>query len=192
MEAHRGTGWLMAIDLQPAFYHPESPWFTPGLAEIADRIAALAPVFGEQVLLTRFVPPPVPFGSWGRYYEKWPFAHDPSSDWLWSLDRRWASCRSVASHRFSKWLPEVSALFGSNPTVVLCGVSTDCCVLATALAAVDDGAHVRLVTDACAAKGADVHERALDIMAARSPQLTLVTVAEELERLKGQRWEQPA
>ncbi len=39
--------------------------------------------------------------------------------------------------------------------MVLCGVSTDCCVLMTALAAVDDGVAVRVVADACAAKTPD-------------------------------------
>ncbi len=67
----------------------------------------------------------------------------------------------------------------------MCGVSTDCCVLATALAAVDGGAHVRVVADACAAKSAEIHEQALQIMAARAPQLALVTTAGECSRLLG-------
>ncbi len=74
-----GTGddWLMVIDLQPAFSHPDSPWFTPALVEVSRRIATLVPAFGERVLFTRFVPPAEPGGSWRRYYgEKWPFALD--------------------------------------------------------------------------------------------------------------------
>ena len=53
---------------------------------------------------------------------------------------------------------ELRALVGGGEAV-LCGVSTECCVLMTALAAVDDGAHVRVVADACAAKGPKTHER---------------------------------
>lgn len=174
--------WLMVIDLQPAFSHPGSPWFTPALAAVSARIAALVPAFGDRVLFTRFVPPAEPTGSWQRYYGKWPFALEAASDWLWSVDAPWTDRPSMASHTFSKWLPEAHARFGPDPSVVLCGVSTDCCVLATALAAVDGGAQVRVVADACAAKSPEAHGRALEIMASRAPQLILSTVAAELER----------
>lgn len=170
---------LVAIDLQPAFSHPESPWFTPGLDEVAGRIERLLPRFGGRIVFTRFVPPTAPFGSWLRYYERWPFALEPASHWLWSLENRWSGYRSVASHTFSKWTSELRDQVGEGEAV-LCGVSTDCCVLMTALAAVDDGAHVRVIADACAAKSTDVHEGALALMATRSPQLRITTVAEEL------------
>ncbi|CAN7302987.1 isochorismatase family protein [Bosea sp. LjRoot9] len=176
---HQDDSWLMVVDLQPAFSHPQSPWFTPTLGEVSQRIAALVPLFGERVLFTRFVPPKVLSGSWEAYYRKWPFATEVASDWLWPVDDPWQDRASIASHTFSKWLPEARAYFGPEPSVVLCGVSTDCCVLATALAAVDDGAHIRVVADACAAKSAAVHDQALAIMAARAPQLTVVTTAEE-------------
>jgi len=39
---------------------------------------------------------------------------------------------------FSKWGPEPRRLTGLADAIVLCGVSTECCVLATALAAVDE------------------------------------------------------
>lgn len=174
--------WLMVIDLQPAFSHPDSPWFTPTLRDVTARIARLVPAFGGRVLFTRFVPPAEPRGSWVGYYEKAPFALQPRSDWLWPVDAPWRDHPSVSSHTFSKWVPEAYARFGPDPSVVLCGVSTDCCVLMTALAAVDGGAHVRVVADACAAKTQEAHERALAILVSRTAQLEVTTVAEELER----------
>jgi nicotinamidase-related amidase len=170
----------MVIDLQPGFSDPASPWYTPALAEAAERIARLVTRFGERVLFTRFVPPDTVSGSWQSYYAKWDFAIEASSAWLWDLDPAFQGRLSIASHTFSKWVPEAKAHIGDNPTVVLCGVSTDCCVLMTALAAVDDGAHVRVVTDACAAKSPEIHERAIALMASRAPQLTLVTTDMEL------------
>ena len=164
--------------MQPAFGHPDSPWFTPSIDTVAERIETLVPLFGRRVIFTRFVPPAQPTGSWVQYYERWPFARDPASDWLWQLLPRWADRASVASHRFSKWR-EVSALLPPTPTLVLCGVSTDCCVLATALAAVDDGAHVRLVADACAAKTPEIHQSAVENLATRAPALAVVSAAEE-------------
>lgn len=192
MTALSHRGWLMVIDVQPAFAHPESPWFTPSLNDVAERIATLVPEFGERVIFTRFVPPPTLSGSWERYYRRWAFARDANSDWLWVLDARWSGRPSITSHRFSKWNTEVSVRLGSGPTITLCGVSTDCCVLSTALAAIDDGAHVRLVADACAAKTPEIHQRAIDVMASRAPQLTIVTLEEERMRQRAYAREMPA
>lgn len=175
-----GLDWLMVIDLQPAFSHPNSPWFTPALPGVADGIARLVPAFAGRVVFTRFVPPPRPFGAWRQYYERWPFASQPDAAWLWDLDAPWTGQPSLASHTFSKWLPPMRERCGDEGAVVLCGVSTDCCVLMTALAAVDDGVPVRIVADACAAKTPEAHARALDIMAARAPMLRIVTTEEEL------------
>ena len=65
-------------------------------------------------------------------------------------------------------------------TIVLTGVSTDCCVLSTALAAADAGVAVRVVADACAGASEADHQRALDAMALYAPLITLTTVAEVL------------
>ena len=174
------TDWLVVVDMQPAFSHPDSPWFTPGLPKAAPAVAELVRLFGERVLFTRFVPPARPSGSWVQYYRRWPFALDPANAWMWALDAPWAGRPSVDSHTFAKWLPAVRRRVGAS--AVLCGVSTDCCVLATALAAVDDGAAVRVVAYACAAKTPALHARALDFLAGRAPQLAITTLAEERDR----------
>ncbi len=181
MSAVTGSGprWLAVIDLQPAFAHAASPWFTPSLAEATKAIARIVPLYGERVVFTRFVPPARLDGSWHAYYRKWPFALEEGSSWLWDVVEPWRAHRSVASHMFSKW-EALRGAIGAGAAITLCGVSTDCCVLATALAAVDGGAEVRVVADACAAKTPEAHERALAVMAARAPQLGLVSVAEEL------------
>ena len=118
-------------------------------------------------------------GSWTRYYERWPFALDPAFGWLWALDAPWQDRASLASHTFSKWVPAAQATVDPGAALVLCGVSTDCCVLMTALAAVDDGRQVRVVADACAAKTPAHQARALELLAGRAPQLSIVTAAEE-------------
>jgi nicotinamidase-related amidase len=176
--------WLAVIDLQPAFADAASPWFTPSLAEATEAIAQLVPLYAERVVFTRFVPPARLSGSWHAYYAKWPFALEAGQSWLWEVVEPWRAHRSVASHMFSKW-DVLREEIGADATVTLCGVSTDCCVLMTALAAVDGGASVRVVTDACAAKTTEAHARALDIMRGRAPQLTLVSVAEELRAARG-------
>ena len=169
----------MAVDLQHAFVDPVSPWFTPTLRSTVDVIATLVPHYGSRVIFTRFVPPADISGSWRAYYDKWPFAVGTQDSELWSVIDPWKQATSVASHTFSKWVPDLHALVGAHPTIVLCGVSTDCCILATAFAAVDGGAHVRVVADACTAKTPAAHEAALAMMRARAPQLAIVTAQEE-------------
>jgi nicotinamidase-related amidase len=74
----------------------------------------------------------------------------------------------------------MKALAGHSRTLVVCGVATDCCVIATVLGAVDGGMHVRLVEDACAGVSAEAHERAVAVMAGFPPQVVVTTVDAEL------------
>ena len=175
--------WLLVIDLQPAFSDPRSPWFTPGLDEVSDRIATLVAAFGHRVVFTRFVPPASPAGSWRAYYAKWPFALERGVGLAVGARRAVVGATQPRQpHVLEMAARRCAARSAQDEAVVLCGVSTDCCVLMTALAAVDDGAQVRVVEDACAAKNAGVHAGAIAIMAARAPQLRVVTTAEELAR----------
>jgi nicotinamidase-related amidase len=91
----------------------------------------------------------------------------------------------VEKPTFSKWGPELQALAGGSRTLVLCGVSTDCCLLATALAAVDDGMYVHVVSDAAKGATAEAHERVLALVASFAPQARVTTVAKELQNLSG-------
>jgi nicotinamidase-related amidase len=67
---------------------------------------------------------------------------------------------------------------------VLAGVSTDCCVLSTALAAADAGVAVRVVADACAGVDDESHAKALDVMSLYGPLVEVVTAADVL----GEAW----
>ncbi len=68
---------------------------------------------------------------------------------------------------------------------MLSGVSTDCCVLSTALAAADAGVAVQVVADACAGVSPADHQRALDAMALYAPLIELTTVDEVLAGFGG-------
>jgi nicotinamidase-related amidase len=172
--------WLIVIDMQHVFGDPASPWFTAGFAAAAERIGALLPRFAPRVVFTRFVPPETIDGSWTAYYRRWEFATAPAHAEQWQLVPPWRGSASLDTHRFSKWGVELRNRIGPSAAVVLCGVSTDCCVLMTALAAVDDGAFVRIVADACGAKTQQVHEDALALLQTRAPQLTITSTADEL------------
>ncbi|WP_108262567.1 cysteine hydrolase family protein [Mangrovicoccus ximenensis] len=97
------SSWLLVIDMQPGFGHPDSPWCTPGYDAVAGRVGALVEAYGDRVLFTRFQPPGEPQGAWRPYYDRWSFAVDPAHAGLWDLDPRWQGRPSVAGQRFAKW-----------------------------------------------------------------------------------------
>lgn len=66
--------------------------------------------------------------------------------------------------------------------MVLCGVTTDCCVISTALAATDAGAFVRVAADACGGSSDTAHDAALTVMRGYAPQIDVSTVDRELSR----------
>lgn len=173
--------WLVAIDLQHVFGDPSSPWSSPQFDAAASAVERLLPAFGDRVVFTRYVAPERPDGAWVRYFEEWPFALVPADDPLYDLDARFGSPAQVETRdTFGKWDAGLAAAIDGSREIVLAGVSTDCCVLSTALAAADAGIHVRLVGDACAAPTPADHERALATMAMYAPLIELTTVDEVL------------
>ena len=177
-----GVTWLVAVDLQRVFGDPSSPWATPGFDRAVTGTRVLLPAFAGRTVHTRFVAPTDPTGAWVDYYADWPFALVPADDPLYDLVPGVAAPADpvVTATTFSKWGPDLQAAIGRDAAIVLTGVSTDCCVLSTALAAGDAGVPVRVVADACAGLTESDHQRALDAMALYAPLITLTTVAEVL------------
>ena len=169
---------LAVIDMQAVFADPASQWFTPRFDEVVAPIGKLVAAFGPDVTFTRFVAPVEPTGAWRRYYDRWPFALRPADDEIYRLVDGFAG-HTVAATTFGKWTPELAARVGER-RLVLAGVATDCCVLATALAAADAGVVVWVVADACAGVDDASHQRALDIASGFGPHIEVVTVDEVL------------
>lgn len=187
-EAGLGAAWLVVIDMQNIFADPASLWRTPGFEGVLDHNRALMAAFGERVVCTRFVAPAQPTRAWRQYYEEWPFALVPADDPLYDLVETLphAGLGVVSRTTFNKWDDEPGSLrelTGDAAVLVMTGVSTDCCVLATALAAADAGVAVQIVTDACAGASPEDHQRALDAMSLFAPLVTLTTTADTLARL---------
>ena len=165
---------LVVIDMQRVFADADSPWATPDFGAILPTVAGLVDRFGEAVTCTRFIAPERPAGAWRDYYAAWPFALQPPDAPLWAVVPELGSTGpTVDATTFSKWGPALAERVG-DATMVLCGVSTDCCVLSTALPAADAGATVRVVRSGCAGSTPENHERALAAMALYAPQITLL------------------
>ncbi|MGN6327292.1 cysteine hydrolase family protein [Pseudolysinimonas sp.] len=172
---------LVAIDMQ-AIFEPGSPWGAPDFARASAEIQRLLPAFGDDVVFTRFVAPAEPQGAWIPYYEEWSFALVPDADPLYALSEpfREVARRVETRPTFGKWDAELARAMDGATEMVLAGVSTDCCVLSTALAAADAGVHVRVVEDACAGLSPEDHRRALDAMALYGPLIEVTSVDEVL------------
>lgn len=162
---------LMLIDMQAVFAQPPSPWASgqyPLAAPNALRLRAAYP--DERTAITRYLPPDPVTGAWVPYFEVWPFALDPAQadyELMPGFEPRGATL--IERTTFGKWDATSQHAMGDPDAIVIAGVSTDCCVLSTALAAADAGVRVQVVADACAGASPTDHQRALDAMALYAP-----------------------
>ena len=172
--------WLVVVDMQRIFRDSDSEWATPGFDGIVPRIRTLAEQFDERVVFTRFLAPERPEGAWADYYRQWPFALQPADapayDIVDSLEVRG---RPVVSRTtFNKWGADLDRATRGSRDLVVTGVSTECCVLTTVLAAADSGAHVTVVRDAVAGPTPQLREAALGVMASYEPLVDVRAAAE--------------
>ncbi|PSR21116.1 MAG: hydrolase [Sulfobacillus acidophilus] len=180
--------WLVVIDMQYIFGDPQSAWFTPRFSEVIAPIQRLVALTRPHVCFTRFVAPSHPTGSWIPYYRQWPFALQPPSSHDYQLIDIFAAQEGlrVDATTFGKWTPALEAAIPRGHRILLTGVSTDCCVLSTALAAADAGRYVQVVADACAGVDDVAHTRALDVMRLYQPMIEVVQMADVLKEFQGQ------
>jgi nicotinamidase-related amidase len=173
-----GEPFLAVIDMQRVFGEPGSPWLAPRFAEVVGPVRRLAEALAPRVVFTRFVAPARPHGAWRQYYDAWQFALQPPDARIYELADPFAAMAgpTLDATTFGKWGPDLAARTGGGP-LVLAGVSTDCCVLSTALAAADAGVPVRVVADACAGVDDESHAKALHVMRLYAPLVEVVTLA---------------
>ncbi|GAA1325835.1 isochorismatase family protein [Brachybacterium rhamnosum] len=176
--------WLLVVDAQRIFADPASDWASPFWEGAWERIRELAAAVGpERTLLTRWLPTADRSTAWGDYFATWPFADVPATDPLYALVDGAAELSAhptIDEPSFGKWGRQLAGVVGHAPQLLVTGVSTDCCVITTVLAAADAGAHVTVVADACAASAAENATAALHTMSLFPPQVDLRSTAEVL------------
>ena len=149
--------YLLIVDMQRVFAET-TPWHVPDFYTVQKTILDWYDVFDmDHVIFSAFVPDPHPKGAWRDYYDRYPFAQRESAKSLFELAEPYASLPGsrVTASTFSKW-PAIQDL--TMDKLYICGVSTGCCVLSTAMAAADAGVSVSIIRDGCAAVSKEMHD----------------------------------
>jgi nicotinamidase-related amidase len=181
---------LLVVDMQRVVAE-DTPWRIDGVRDLLPAITELVDAFAPSVVFTRHVPPADGgSGTWRRFYDHWSeLSGDPSN---WDLMPELAGREGIHATKsvYSCFgAPEFDAELSRRtaPELVVCGVETDCCVLATVLEAVDRGIPVTVVEDAVGSPSAAGHEGALALCRRIDLQVDVVRVADLLGADHGRR-----
>ncbi len=171
--------WLLVIDMQHAFGADDSVWKVEGFWEIAPRVQRLMAAYENRTIMMRYVSPVTSENGWLQYLSHYPSMRLPADDHAWDIViNHPPGIRIETRATFAKWDAEIAAVVGPDARVALCGVATECCVLATAMAAIDEGCLVSIVEDACAGATVQLHQRAIEMLSTLTPLVRITRVAE--------------
>jgi nicotinamidase-related amidase len=167
----------IAIDMQVLFT-PPGRWVVPDIDRIVPNIRAVAAAHPAQTLYTRFVVPEragEARGCWRGYYTHWwdfTGEHLPEGRLELLKDLRALALPGTVIDKPTHSgfeTPELErqlARLGAS-ILILTGVETDVCVLATALSAIDRGYRIIVVSDAVTSSSADGHAATLSAILPR-------------------------
>jgi len=170
----------VGIDMQRIFAEA-TEWRVPTLLTIVDPILRVARAHPAETIFTRFITPhrlEEASGAWRRYYERWSSVLQGRMDPalldlvgpLLALVPPAEVCDKTTFSAFASADFVASLARRDTETLILSGVETEVCVLATALDAVDRGLHVVLATDALTSGSAAGHSAALEAVYPRFDQ----------------------
>lgn len=182
---------LVVVDMQRIFAE-ETEWRVPDLLRIVPAVAALVSARAGSTLFTRFVTPPScadASGRWRQYYRRWasvtlermPAEMLDLVPELMSLAQSGTICDKATFSAFADGtLPHVLVERGVD-TLVLAGIETDVCVLATAIGAVDRGYRVVVAADAVTSGSLAAHRAVIDRVLPRFAEQIEVATAAQIE-----------
>lgn len=167
----------VCVDMQRLFAE-ETPWRTPWMPRVLPLVTRIADAHADRTIFTRFIPAERPgdgSGTWRSYYERWAeLTLQNLPHGLIELVPELARCAPPAlvldKKVYSPWLtPELDQALKARAadTLVITGLETDVCVLATVLGAVDRGYRVVVATDAICSSSDETHDAMLHLYSAR-------------------------
>lgn len=178
----------VVVDMQRVFAEA-TDWRVPAIAEVIRPILALVRAHPRETVFTRFMTPSSienATGDWQRFYARWQsVVRDRMDAAMFDLIEPFAGfvppaevCDKTTFSAFASADFVASLAKRGTQTLILSGVETEVCVLATALDAVDRGLHVVLATDALTSGSAAGHHAALESVYPRfDQQIEVATVA---------------
>jgi nicotinamidase-related amidase len=170
----------LVIDMQRIFAE-RTDWHAPTMADVLPAILRLAEARPDRTLYSRFTVPEhadAAPGRWKTYYERWSMftgqTMDPGLVDLVDPLKAMALPSNVydkPTYSLFKTPAFVERLAeGGIDTIVMTGVETDVCVLATLFAAVDRGFRVVAVSDALTSSDEASHRAIMDLLLPRMPE----------------------
>lgn len=171
-DGSNGKNLLLVIDMQNA-YTEFGPWTCPHMERAADNIMTLIET-GQfaQVIFTRFDAPQHPVGTWKNYNTINSVVNE--NIFMNELVPQLAPYAEIyplysKSTYSALAIPEIQAAAAEcirrDGSVVLTGVVSECCVLATAFQLIDMGCPVIYLTDACAGISDELEEAVIMVLA---------------------------
>ncbi len=170
----------VVVDMQRVFAEA-TDWRVPAIADVVSPILAMVRAHSRQTVFTRFMTPAAvesAAGDWQRFYARWrSVVRDRMAPAMFDLIEPFAGLAPPAEvidkATFSAFSsPDFVASLSRRgvETLVLSGVETEVCVLATALDAVDRGLHVVVAADGVTSWSAAGHRAALEAIYPRFDQ----------------------
>lgn len=187
---------LLAVDVQ-RLYAAFEPWALAEAGRVAATIARLADRTGWPLLCTRTVLPSangVETGPWAAYERRWAslaarLQADP--ELLEPFPELQERCRATFDkHTYSAFeAPAFRAhIAAARPDpLLIAGIETDICVLATVFAAIDRNLQVWVVTDALAGPDPSAARAVLATLARMPDQVRLLDADAAIAELEGGR-----
>jgi maleamate amidohydrolase len=161
---------LIVLDVMRLFCDPDSPAFAPGFPRIEASLFGLVDFMtaaGRPVVFTRHVHDAGDAGGLiGRMYGRLQKAGDPLNELIPAARRRIPPALETTKDRHAPFRNESTLrAFRACDALLIAGVQTQACVLATAIDCARLGFVPLVIADACASKSDRLHREALAVLA---------------------------
>ncbi len=162
---------LLVIDMQNA-YTSQGPWSCPNIDKATGNIISLIESDRfEQIIFTRFDAAVKPVGTWKQYnsinreVNEDAYLNQIIDPLLPYISQYPLYSKSTYSSLTVPDIREaVERCIRHNGSVVLTGVVSECCVLATAFQAIDMGAYVTYIRDGCAGVNEQTENSVIEVL----------------------------